>query len=376
MDVDVQIVDRIYEAALVPAAWPEVLDRLCRLVGGWGGALTAIDPRRTVRYSATPRYEPAYEAFSRHGGQHRNLRTERFITRRETGFITDLELCSEEELLVDPLYNDFLRPHGLAWTVGTLVPTPSADLVIFDLCRRDADGPFTRETAAALDAYRPHLARAALLSARLNLQRCEVAVEILGRIGLPAAIVRSTGGVIALNPAFEELAPDISIGARDRLVLSDPAADALFRQAFETTGRNAPGSVLSIPVPVHDQGPALVLHLVPARRRAADLFAQAAFLLVVTPVAAPTAPLTEMLYGLFDLTPAEARLARALAGGVSTANFASSSGLSRETIKKQLQGVFAKTGTRRQAELVRLLAGAAPIGNAKDDDGADRARMS
>lgn len=58
---------------------------------------------------------------------------------------------------------------------------------------------------------------------------------------------------------------------------------------------------------------------------------------------------------LFDLSPAEARLARILADGASTEEAALQLGVSRNTVRSQLQAVFAKTGTNRQGDLVRLL---------------------
>jgi DNA-binding CsgD family transcriptional regulator len=57
----------------------------------------------------------------------------------------------------------------------------------------------------------------------------------------------------------------------------------------------------------------------------------------------------------FNLSTAEARLVSALAAGRSTAEFAESSGLSSNTVRNQLASVFAKTGTRRQAELVSMV---------------------
>ena len=70
------------------------------------------------------------------------------------------------------------------------------------------------------------------------------------------------------------------------------------------------------------------------------------------------APDAQLLAGAFGLTPAEARLAAALAGGGrAMPEIASALGISRETARSQLRAVFAKTGAGRQAELVGLLSG-------------------
>jgi len=62
-----------------------------------------------------------------------------------------------------------------------------------------------------------------------------------------------------------------------------------------------------------------------------------------------------LLQKVFELTEAEASLATEIATGKSLAHFASDRGVSIATARTQLASVFAKTLTRRQAELVALL---------------------
>lgn len=63
-----------------------------------------------------------------------------------------------------------------------------------------------------------------------------------------------------------------------------------------------------------------------------------------------------MLQQMFGLTTAETRLALQIAKGEVPAEIALRLCLSRTTVRSQLASVFAKTQTKRQAELVRLLA--------------------
>ena len=58
---------------------------------------------------------------------------------------------------------------------------------------------------------------------------------------------------------------------------------------------------------------------------------------------------------LFDLTPAESRIAQAIAGGEDLNSIALSQGITVSTARTYLKRVFSKTETGRQAELVRLL---------------------
>jgi len=63
------------------------------------------------------------------------------------------------------------------------------------------------------------------------------------------------------------------------------------------------------------------------------------------------------LMELFALSAAEARLTRALCQGNSLEEYASDQGLKQPTVRTQLRSVLAKTGTGRQATLIRLVAG-------------------
>lgn len=63
-------------------------------------------------------------------------------------------------------------------------------------------------------------------------------------------------------------------------------------------------------------------------------------------------PILQAIYGF---TPAEAELASQIANGKSLEDIASESETSLNTVRSHLKKVFQKTGTRRQAELVRIL---------------------
>lgn len=352
--------DQIYEAAFVPELWPSVLEELCRLTDSWGAALIAVDARRNYRFAATERYRPVIQRFSECSGNYRNLRAERGLAKRPHGFLSDLDVLTESEHAADGIYNDFLRPAGVGWTAGTVLPLPSDELLIFDVNRAIDRGPFERAAIGRLDRLRPDLARAALLGARLGLERVRAAAETLSLIGIPAAVLAPKGRVIAANDEFERLTGQCETGAWDRLRLRDRAADRLLAEAIARLGESETPSVASIPVAGVAAAPATVFHLIPIRRQAHDIFTSADAIVIGTPITAPAAPLTEMLNVLFDLTPAEGRLARAIFEGQTLREAARAWELSEQTLRGRLKAVFAKTGTSRQADLIRLLNGINP----------------
>jgi DNA-binding CsgD family transcriptional regulator len=63
---------------------------------------------------------------------------------------------------------------------------------------------------------------------------------------------------------------------------------------------------------------------------------------------------------LLELTPAEARLATALAQGQTVQEFAESAAVSLNTVRTHLKSIFSKTGVSRQSDLVRLILTIAP----------------
>ena len=104
---------------------------------------------------------------------------------------------------------------------------------------------------------------------------------------------------------------------------------------------------------------AMFAHVIPIRRASRDIFMRCAGVLVMTPVTLPQAPPVELVQSLFDLTPAEARVARSLSAGETVEKIASMGGVSLNTVRTHVRGVLEKTGCRRQAEVVALLGGIA-----------------
>jgi DNA-binding CsgD family transcriptional regulator len=76
--------------------------------------------------------------------------------------------------------------------------------------------------------------------------------------------------------------------------------------------------------------------------------------MLISDPAQPPKQSVRALSALYNLTPAEARIAVALVSGETPDEIAERSGVKIATVRSQLASVYAKTGTRRQSELVRL----------------------
>jgi DNA-binding NarL/FixJ family response regulator len=356
--MDPELVDRIYESSFVPELWPGVLDELGRLVEGTGGSLY-LGKSDIQWWTASPQNRERAERTVEAGWLQRGQLVARALAARHAGFLTDLDLFTPDELDQEPIYRDFWRPQGIGWIVGTVFPIPTGENVIFGMPRRTERGPVEPTFVQKLDELRPHLARSALLSARLQLERARIASETLAALGLPALVLNEQGKVLAANSLIDAMPGYVHWRAFDRVSLKDRAADKLLRDAMAAIGATG-GSVRSFPVRDLGAEAMMVAHLIPIRLSARDIFVRCAAALVLTPVTLPQAPPVELVQSLFDLTPAEARVARGLAAGKTVTDIASAGGVSRSTIQTQVRCVMEKTGCNRQADVVALLTTISP----------------
>jgi DNA-binding CsgD family transcriptional regulator/PAS domain-containing protein len=353
------LIDRIYECAFVPESWPGVLDDIATIVAARGGALLTADTE-ILGWTASDSIREVWDALQSHGLMACGERFRRLVGLQHGGFLTDQAGYRDEtEMGKDPLYRDVLWPLGLGWAAATAIPLPTGETMVITFERDRKLGPIEPAVIDQLDMLRPHLARSALISTRLRLQRAQAVTETLAAIGIPTLVFDAVGRVLAVNPLMEELGALIRWEARDRFALTDPRADVILRQAIaalDTPNLNQ-RSVRSFAIRARNGVAASVAHVIPIRELARDTFVRCAGVLVLTPVAPASAPAIELVQSLFDLTPAEARIARRLSAGDTVEKIATSANLSTTTIRNQVRAVLAKTGCRRQAEVVALLGG-------------------
>ena len=167
-----------------------------------------------------------------------------------------------------------------------------------------------------------------------------------------------SGCVIDANRlATPYLGGDLQI--RDgRLCVADRRAAAALHALTERLRATPDTATLSVePIVVQREGKRpLVMTVLPIDGAARTPFLGARVLLTLTDLDADAQPDSLVVARAFGLSPAETRLALLIGSGTSPAEAADELGISRETVRSQLKGVFAKTGTHRQAELVALLA--------------------
>jgi DNA-binding CsgD family transcriptional regulator len=143
-----------------------------------------------------------------------------------------------------------------------------------------------------------------------------------------------------------------------RLAIADARAHRLFQEALDPTSP----TIRSIPVVEAEGRQACVLHVLPLRRNAHDIFSGGDTLVAVTTLRTPSlAPSPAVLESLFDFTQSEVSFATALTEGLTVSEAARKCGLTVSSGRTYLARTFAKTGTHRQAELITLLTSTHPF---------------
>jgi DNA-binding CsgD family transcriptional regulator len=281
-------------------------------------------------------------------------RTRRLLATRRAGFVTDFDVFSEEEMRTQPVFAELMRPLGFGNGIATAVDITGGDSVIFHMERGIEKGRYGDDIVGRLDRLRPHLARAAMISARLSLQRARTAVETLSALGMAACAVGRNGAVLVANAEFEAAVDYWTTRGGNRIALANRQADGLLDRALDALRNGA--VVRSLPIPGDDGVAPAVLHVVPIRGAAEELFASATAILVLMKAFDTPANANPLLQVLFDLSPAEADVAARIAAGQTVEQIAGADGKSAHTVRNQLKSVLEKTATARQADLARLLA--------------------
>jgi DNA-binding CsgD family transcriptional regulator len=355
-----ELIDRIYECGFVPELWPQVLRDTSKISASAGASLFVTNPD-VIAWTASKNSQPIAERFVTDGWYWRGQLMSRIHKSRHSGFVRDVDLCSEAELEEEPIYRDNWRKLGLWWGAATAFELPTGEALSIVLSRTAEQGPADAAAIQRLDMLRPHFARTAVMAARLHLARAQAAGQALAALGLAAMVLDDSGKVLAANSLIENLVNHMHWRAGDRIMLKDRRADEMLVEALARIALNENGGVRSFPVRDAMTDTLMVGHVVPIKFSARDIFASSSAVFVLMPVAAPSAPPVELVMSLFDLTPAEARVARGLAAGKTVDDLAVDNGVSSNTVRVQVRGVLEKTGCQRQTDVVALLGGISAV---------------
>jgi DNA-binding CsgD family transcriptional regulator len=141
-----------------------------------------------------------------------------------------------------------------------------------------------------------------------------------------------------------------------------PETDQILRDIFRSAAdSDSPLGVRGVAVPLtspsEEQWFAHVLPLTSGRRQEAGQTNRAVAAVFIRKTAPNAPPPLEAIAKLYKLTAGEVRVLDAVLKINGVKAMAETLGLSQATVKTHLQSLFRKTGTNRQSDLVKLVAG-------------------
>jgi DNA-binding CsgD family transcriptional regulator len=361
------LIGDIYNAALNNSLWIDVLGKAAKFVGGQGGGLLW---RNTVNRSAdaihtfglTSHY---VELYVKHYGKLDPTITPMFLC--EVGEVASTtDLVPYDELVESRFYREWAQPQGWVDSVQALLDKSMTSFAHVSFLRNKESGMVDEATRERMRQIVPHMRRAVLIGTLIDRKGAEAATfgDALDGLGAGLFFVDANGRIVHANASGSAMLVEGTLlrAAGDKLMPSDASAEQALYEIFSMaeSGDAAAGARgIAVPLLARDGG-RYVAHVLPLtsgpRRQAGIAYASVAAVFVQKATLDVPSP-QEVIARLYKLTRMELRVLLAIVqiGGVP--EVAEAMGIAESTVKTHLRRLFAKTGSDRQADLVKLVAG-------------------
>jgi DNA-binding CsgD family transcriptional regulator/PAS domain-containing protein len=367
------LIGDIYDAALDASKWSGALAGAARFVGGSAAAIhsNAIPERISeihFQYGIDASYQRLYVAeYARIDPSTRSQ-----LAAGVGDIINFQPPTSNVEFKESRFYREWAYPQGLVdGATAILHKTPTA-VAMLTVYRHRRDGAVDDDTRERMRSLAPHVRRAVRIGKLLDRSQSQTRAFASTLDGLNAAVffIDAAGQLVHANAAARAMLSrgDVLTAPNRRLLARKPAVDGILRDALAAArnGQDATGGKgLALSVTTRQgEDEDYVVHVVPlssATWPGHGSGAMAALFVSRAGLTMPSSP--ELIREHYKLTPTELRVVLAICeiGGVP--EVAGALGVSTTTVKTHLDGAYRKTGTNRQADLVRLVAGfASPVG--------------
>jgi DNA-binding CsgD family transcriptional regulator len=350
-----KVADAFASAAVDPSRWNEAMEITAQASDSFGALLVPIRGRQP-EFPITDSLRPAAEIYIRDGWIHRDFRYSGVPIMVRRGVATDFDITTAGEIARHPYYQEFQAPFGLRWFAGVKVGSGD-EMWALSIQRSISQGPFSPAEVEELAALSRHLAGTAELARAFGSARVDAAMQAFEMSGSAVVLLDRCGEVVRTNGTTERLlGNDLQIVNR-RLVSFDRSATASLDGALHTLIWSPGSLALHPPVVLPRKGGRPILAYLsrsPASIR--EGFGLCQVITVLVDLESRPAAARRDLIEAFRLTPAEARLAVRLAAGEPIEMLAEKLGIAYETARNVLKSIFHKTETRRQGELIALLA--------------------
>ncbi|MBF0428036.1 MAG: helix-turn-helix transcriptional regulator [Magnetococcales bacterium] len=360
------VVGEIYQAVFDLTQLSRVVERVMHGLASESVILRLQDNQdRSVGFSIYHGYDPSWtKAYQEH---FRVLDPYPDTMKKLPTRIFSGDFFMDSNMLKSEYYNDFLRPQKKYYCMGGHILRNKNYYVQLAFQRGPHSVAFGEHEIDGLNILVPHFQKVLQLNQQfsdLNSQK-QITEMALGSLPYGVIIFGEQLKPVYMNHAAEELLnEDFGLRMTSGGLATSVAAESrqlgnLLRQGLQLA--NGVGGIenngLQITPASMDRRPlnAVVIPLRPESRKLGMLPQSPRVLLFLSTLDQSVGCNRSLLKNLFDLTPAESHLANELAAGRDLEEVADAKGCTRNTVRNQLKAIFAKTGTSRQAELVRLL---------------------
>lgn len=285
--------------------------------------------------------------------------------------LTSHSLLGDQDFEKTDHYQFVFRPNGNFYAMGAQFERRNGTGLHVGLHRPRQTGPYSSEETHALELFSPHLRRVSRLSrlmAELN-QSLTESRQALDRLAFGVWQMNEQLQIQWLNHTAEEAlrAGTYNLSLRDSQLLGcSPKHAAAIRASAQQLFR---GESRAQTLRLSEAGACLVMtlgHHSPAGFRIGDSPTPSILCFLLDP-ARPAQLHESQLRTLYELTPAELRLASLLVTGMDVSEASAVLQISPNTGRTQLKSIMQKTGVNRQTRLQRkLLIGATTLRHSGD----------
>jgi DNA-binding CsgD family transcriptional regulator len=372
------LIGTIYDTTFDRTLWPEVLRRSAEFVGGSASSLYWKD---TVHRTGKPilywiaRHDTTVPSYFDQCVKVDPLTTRQFLF--DVGEVYSVEDCMPyAEFMESRLYKEWIRPNGYVEQLAATLDKSATCFSLFAIFRGEQHGLVDAEARRRMRLIVPHVRRAVLIGNALAFCMAEATASADTLNGLAAGVflVDEHARIVFANRSGQVMLDEGKILRRedDTLTAVDPRIGTRLPDVIASArDGDAAIGVTGIAVPLSSPPEQRWLaHILPltsgARRRAGiEYSAVAAVFVHQASLEAPSSLAT--VSKLYGLTPGELRVLAAVVEVGGIAAVARIVGIAEATVKTHLQRLFAKTGTNRQIDLVKLVASyASPLRQAPE----------
>ena len=360
-----RLIADMYDATLEPGRWSEVLARIVAFVGGHGGCLLAKDPTsREIDAHWQTGVEPHYmrlynETYSKIGPV-------ASLTFGDVGQIVSVpEVVPYDEFRRSRFYIEWAEPQGWVDVAVAVLDKTASGWGLLGVSRNASNGMVDDEMRRRLSLVVPHVRRALRIGRAMERRQADAATfaDVLDRLSAGLLLLDAQGRIVHTNAAADDMLRDgrllRAIGRR--LAGTSVQGERTLRETAilpRTEGMELGREGVVVPLRTCDgeRYIARAMPLASAVSGGAGETAEATTAVFVRRATMDDPSPPDIIAESYKLTPTEVRVLFALVEVGGVPEVAAALGIAETTVKTHLARLFAKTGARRQAELVKVVA--------------------